>query len=254
MAEVKGLVAAVDLWEHERAAHATGACRIAGVDEVGRGPLAGPVVAAAVVLPWGFAPRGINDSKKMTVGAREAAFARLRADAGVAIGIGLIEPDEIDRLNILRATYAAMRRALADLPGDAPDHVLVDGLPVPDLHEHCTALVKGDSRSVSIAAASIMAKVTRDRLMAGVYHTEYPQYDFARHKGYPSPDHLRALQAHGPCPIHRRSFGPVAQCALPSPPAPLPASLGERGVRLPSSSAPLPRCGRGESVGGEESQ
>ncbi|MBC8104712.1 MAG: ribonuclease HII, partial [Cytophagales bacterium] len=129
------------------------------------------------------------------------------------IGVGIIDPPEIDRLNILRATHQAMRCALAAL-SVLPDAVLVDGLPVPNLHVDCRAFVKGDSRSVSIAAASIVAKVTRDRLMCGEYHRQYPQYDFARHKGYPTPEHLAALEVHGPCAIHRRSFGPVAQKCL----------------------------------------
>ena len=203
-----------DLWEHERAAMASGATRVAGIDEAGRGPLAGPVVAAAVILPMGFDVAGINDSKKLSPEARERAFTRLFGDAQVLIGVGHAEPDEIDRLNILQATHVAMRRALAAIPGTPPDYVLVDGLPVRDLHANCLALVKGDSRSLSIAAASIVAKVTRDRLMCGVYHVAYPAYDFARHKGYPTPEHLRALAEHGPCAIHRRSFGPVAQCSL----------------------------------------
>jgi ribonuclease HII len=203
-----------DLFEHERAAWRGGARRIAGIDEAGRGPLAGPVVAAAVLLPFDFDLTGINDSKKLSPDARASAFARLLADTRVIVGVGLSEPDEIDRINILRATHEAMRRALAALGGDTPDFVLVDGLPVPHLHPRCTALVKGDSRSASIAAASIVAKVTRDRLMAGQYHAAHPEYDFARHKGYPTPDHLRALAQHGPCAIHRRSFAPVAQCAL----------------------------------------
>lgn len=198
-----------DLWRYERAARARGAGVIAGVDEAGRGPLAGPVVAAAVVLPFGFDAEGINDSKKLSPSARERAFARICAGTPM-VGVGIVDAGEIDRLNILQATHQAMRLALIDL-GVCPDAVLVDGLFVPDLHPLCRALVKGDARSVSIAAASIVAKVTRDRLMAGAYHQQFPAYDFARHKGYPTPDHLLALDRHGPCPIHRRSFAPVAQ-------------------------------------------
>lgn len=203
-----------DVLRHERELIESGLLLIAGVDEAGRGPLAGPVVAAAVILPEGWELRGITDSKAMTPAGRETAFERLCAsEGGVAFGVGIAEPPEIDRINILRATHEAMRRAVAALPL-APDAVLVDGLPVPNLHTVCRALVKGDSLSASISAASIIAKVTRDRLMCGLYHERYPAYDFARHKGYPTPDHLEALRQHGPCEIHRRSFGPVAQCAL----------------------------------------
>jgi ribonuclease HII len=209
--------AVTDLFEHERSLWDVGRLRVAGVDEAGRGPLAGPVVAAAVVLPDGFDLTGITDSKKLSPAARERAYERLRAAEGggaIHIGVGIADPPEIDRLNILRATHEAMRRALAAVAGEL-DAVLVDGLPVPGLHADCChALVKGDSRSASIAAASIIAKVTRDRLMCGPYHERFPLYDFARHKGYPTPEHLAALSEHGPCEIHRRSFGPVAQCSF----------------------------------------
>jgi len=204
----------IDLWRYEREMRAAGFARIAGVDEVGRGPLAGPVIAAAVVLPDDFDLADIGDSKKLSEAARERAFARILCGA-LAFGVGVLDPEEIDRLNILRASQQAMRVALAALePAAGVDAVLVDGLPVPNLHAECRALVKGDSLSASIAAASILAKVTRDRLMAGEYHARYPRYGFDRHKGYPTPDHLRALAEHGPCPLHRRSFAPVAQCAL----------------------------------------
>ena len=207
-------LASPDLWEHERLAWSEGRLLVAGIDEAGRGPLAGPVVAAAVILPQtGFDAKGITDSKKLSPQARERLFERLCADDSVRIGIGIIDAPEIDRFNILQATYQAMRAALAALP-DPVHTVLVDGLPVPNLHTDCRSLVKGDSRSFSIAAASIIAKVTRDRLMAGEYHERFPEYNFARHKGYPSPEHLAALEAHGPCAIHRRSFGPVAQKCL----------------------------------------
>jgi ribonuclease HII len=204
--------AAADPWAFERALWANGFARVAGVDEAGRGPLAGPVVAAAVVLPPGFDPAGVRDSKKLSPHAREQAFARIEQDA-LGVGVGIVGPADIDRLNILRATHEAMRRALGALCSPPPDAVLVDGLPVPNLHPCCRALVKGDDKSVSIAAASIVAKVTRDRLMAA-FHDEFPVYDFARHKGYGTPQHLAALGEHGPCPLHRRSFAPVAQCAF----------------------------------------
>jgi ribonuclease HII len=201
-----------DPWLHEREAWAEGKRRVAGVDEAGRGPLAGPVVAAAVILPAEFDPEGITDSKKLSPASRECAYERLRAESPF-IGVGVVHADDIDRLNILRATHRAMRLAVEALT-EAPDIVFVDGLPVPGLHADCRSLVKGDTRCLSIAAASIVAKVTRDRMMCGDYHEMYPQYDFARHKGYPTPEHLAALLEHGPCPLHRRSFAPVAQAAL----------------------------------------
>ena len=204
------LCAASDFY-YERQAWSEGKRRVAGVDEAGRGPLAGPVVAAAVILPEGFDPTGVGDSKKLSADARERAFARIIAEA--QYGVALVHADEIDRINILRATHEAMRRAVAALP-IAPDTVYVDGLPVPHLHEDCRNLIKGDSLCRSIAAASIVAKVTRDRLLCGEYETRHPEYGFARHKGYPTREHLAALQEHGPCPLHRVTFGPVAQRIL----------------------------------------
>lgn len=211
--------AELDLWRYERAEWDAGRVLVAGVDEAGRGPLAGPVVAAAVILPDGYDIAGITDSKALTEKKREVAFERLLADAekgfdvsGVAFGIGWGFPDEVDRINILQATHAAMRRAVAGL-SVSPNAVLVDGLPVRNLHIHCTAIVKGDALSASIAAASIIAKVSRDRYMTE-QDALYPEYGFARHKGYCAPIHLAALAEHGPCPIHRYSFGPVAQASL----------------------------------------
>lgn len=202
----------LSLWEPERRLLAEGFTLIAGIDEVGRGPLAGPVVAACVILPTSFDGDGINDSKQLTALQREKAFGRIRAGA-IAIGLGLVEPAEIDRINILRASHVAMRLALAEL-GVAPDALLVDGLPVPGLScGHQQALVGGDSLSISIAAASIVAKVTRDRIMCE-YDPVYPAYGFARNKGYSSAFHLAALTQHGPCPLHRRSFAPVGQCSM----------------------------------------
>ena len=190
---------------------------ICGIDEAGRGALAGPVVAAAVILPEGFDPTGIGDSKKLTAKQRERAYERIVAEA-LSYGIGQCEAAEIDTINILRATHEAMRRALATL-SLAPDEVLdnlevwVDGLPVPNLHPNCRHLIGGDGLNVSIGAASILAKVTRDRLMVA-YGAQWPEYGFAGHKGYGAATHLAALDTHGPCPIHRRTFGPVAQLAL----------------------------------------
>ena len=161
-----------DRLEHESALHARGFLRVAGIDEAGRGPIAGPVVAAAVVIPAGFDANGVGDSKKLTPRQREAAFARIIAECHWALGIA--EADEIDRINILRATHEAMRRALAGLTPPV-DAVLVDGLPVKNLHPNCQALVGGDGLSVSIGAASILAKVTRDRLMVN-YDARWPEY------------------------------------------------------------------------------
>jgi ribonuclease HII len=207
--------AVLSVSHYEDLARAEGAMYIVGIDEAGRGPLAGPVAAAAVRLPEGFDPKGIKDSKKMSAQSREIAFERIMAEASV--GVALVHADEIDRLNILRATHEAMRRALKSLTeilDNAPDVVYVDGLPVPNLHSDCRNLIKGDARCLSIAAASIIAKVTRDRLLCGEYDAIYPEYGFARHKGYPSPEHLAALAQYGPCPLHRRTFGPVAQLSL----------------------------------------
>lgn len=197
----------------ERAARAAGYACVCGIDEAGRGPLAGPVVAAAVVLPPGLALPGLNDSKKLTARRREALYTQLREDARVLIGVGLAAAAEIDRLNILRATHVAMARAVLSLPS-TPDFCLIDGLPVPQFPLPQRALVKGDARCLSIAAASIVAKVTRDRLMQDLAQ-QYPGYGFEKHAGYGTAAHLAALRRLGPCPEHRRSFAPVAQLLLP---------------------------------------
>jgi ribonuclease HII len=195
---------------------ATGSGRVAGVDEAGRGPLAGPVLAAAVVFPHGVPPPGLaallDDSKRLTPRAREAAFAALRAAAteGVAeIGIGAASAAEIGRLNILRATHLAMARAVARLRLP-PELVLVDGNQPPPLPCPVRAVVGGDGLSLSIAAASILAKVVRDRAMARL-DRRWPAYGFAAHAGYPTGRHRAALAEHGPCPHHRRGFSPVDQ-------------------------------------------
>ena len=196
-------------FSRERALRARGIFLVAGVDEAGRGPLAGPVVAAAVILPEDCAIEGLNDSKKLTAKKREHFHTILTLRADIHWGIGQADVGEIDSLNILRATHLAMARAVAALP-QIPDHALVDGLPVRGLPVPHTALVAGDTLSLSIAAASIIAKVARDRLMTAL-DAEYPQYGFARHKGYGVREHLEALRSHGPSPVHRRSFQPVAQ-------------------------------------------
>jgi ribonuclease HII len=183
---------------------------IAGIDEAGRGPLAGPVVAAAAILPAEFSLAGLTDSKQLPSALRENLFEILTAPGKlVCYGVGIAEPAEIDRFNILRATFLAMQRAVAALPIQ-PAHLLIDGLPVPVFQQPQTAIVGGDGKSKSIAAASVIAKVTRDRMMK-TWHHEFPQYNFEQNKGYGTPAHLESLQIHGPCPIHRRSFEPVAQ-------------------------------------------
>jgi ribonuclease HII len=199
--------------DHEEMLRASGFCTIAGVDEAGRGPLAGPVVAAAVILPRNFSHPRLNDSKKLSEKVRATLFAELSATAGLTSAVVEVGPEEIDSLNILRATHEAMRRAVAKLCPE-PDHVLIDGLPVRPFAKPQTALVGGDGLSLSIAAASIFAKVTRDRLMLAL-DAQYPQYAFAKHKGYGTALHLARLQEHGPCPAHRVSFAPVRQLVLP---------------------------------------
>ena len=197
----------------EHALHARGFTRIAGVDEAGRGPLAGPVAAAAVILPPRYRCDGLDDSKKLSASRREEIFLQLTGDAQVCWAVATADTAEIDRLNILPATHLAMRRAAAAL-APPPDHCLIDGLPVRDFPIPHDAVVKGDGKSLSIAAASIIAKVTRDRIMREL-DREFPQFGFARHQGYGTKDHLAALRTHGPCRHHRRSFQPVSQLTLP---------------------------------------
>lgn len=198
----------VDLRAFEKALTIDGYTAIAGVDEAGRGPLAGPVVAAAVVLPWGFAVAGVIDSKQLTACRRAALYDRIYAEAR-CVGLGIIDPPEIDRINILQAARLAMAMAVANLD-PLPDFLLIDGNVGLDCSIAQRPLVKGDALSVSVAAASIVAKVTRDRLMER-YHDDYPAFDFHRHKGYPTRAHRAAIADFGPCPIHRRSFSGVRE-------------------------------------------
>lgn len=193
----------------EQEAHEAGFAIVCGIDEAGRGPLAGPVVTAAVVLPEGYELAGLTDSKQLTAKKREKLFELIMADERVQKSIASATAAEIDEHNILRATHLAMARAAQGLSLPA-DFALIDGLPVPNFPLPSKSIVKGDSRSLSIAAASILAKVTRDRLMAEL-DAQYPAYGFAKHAGYGTAAHLAALRAHGPCPEHRRSFAPVAQ-------------------------------------------
>ena len=196
-------------WSAERLLWKQGYLRVAGVDEVGRGPLAGPVVAAAVVFPRGFTARrlpGLRDSKQLTAAARERLAPQVRRYAA-GVGLGSASPAEIDALGIVGATAAAMTRAVRELPPGA-DHLLVDALNLECDGLPCRAIIHGDALCCSIAAASIVAKVARDALMDGL-DAQYPGYGLARHKGYPTAEHLAALERLGPTPVHRRSFAPV---------------------------------------------
>lgn len=199
--------------QEENAARSAGYNAVAGIDEAGRGPLAGPVVAAAVILPANYSLSGIDDSKKLTVARRAALYHALMNDTSVYKGIGRAEPEEIDRVNILNATRLAMIRAVEALSLHA-DFCLIDGLPVRNFPLPQKALVKGDGRCLSIAAASILAKVTRDLYMEQLAN-EFPQYGFERHKGYGTKQHLEAIHQYGITVHHRRSFAPVAQMELP---------------------------------------
>ncbi len=204
---------------HEHDAWAIPLVRVAGVDEAGRGPLAGEVIAAAVVFDRPFLEaeatgslKGLTDSKKLSAKCREFFFALLTSCPHAEIGIGTADVDEIDRLNILRATHLAMARAIEQL-SPPPKLALVDGLPVKGLPVKHRAIVGGDGQSLSIAAASIIAKVTRDRRMVELAE-QYPVYGFERHKGYGTKEHLQALKEHGPSPVHRKSFQPIAQLSF----------------------------------------
>jgi ribonuclease HII len=201
-----------DRFEFERVLWQQNLTRVAGVDEAGRGPLAGPVVAAAAILSSRWADvglpaelTGLNDSKQLTEAQREKFFAFITGCGEITFAIAQADAAVIDEINILQATHRAMNDALARLN---PEHALVDGRPVKTMRVPQTAIVKGDARSYSIAAASVLAKVTRDRLMLG-YHAQFPEYGFAEHKGYGTAKHLAAIEKHGACPIHRRSFAPL---------------------------------------------
>src|SRR2546429_4413310 len=199
-------------FRYEKKLRATGVVRVAGIDEAGRGALAGPVVAAAVVLPEKFRHRKLNDSKQLAPELREQICSELVSDPQVRWTVGIVDSVEIDRINILRASHRAMRLAVEALI-EPPDHVLIDGLPVIPFPLPQTAIIEGDCISLSIAAASVIAKVTRDRIMRD-FCAHFPQYCFGQHKGYGTELHLLKLHEFGPCPIHRRSFEPVAQPLL----------------------------------------
>lgn len=196
----------IDMMKFEHEAAENGFMRIAGVDEAGRGPLAGPVVAGAVILDETIA--GLNDSKKLSATQREALYDMLYVGEH-KIGVGIIEPETIDRHGIQSANYRAMLDAVEQLD-PPPDFLLVDGYEIRGCCLPQKRIIKGDARSFSIAAASIIAKVTRDRLMVDL-DVMYPLYGFARHKGYATREHLDAIERHGPCPIHRKSFAPITK-------------------------------------------
>ncbi len=204
-----------DMFAFERAAWREFGPRVAGVDEVGRGPLAGPVVAVAFILPGPEAPPGVTDSKALRPVERERLAELLEQMPGAAYGVGQCSAAEIDARDILSCTHTAMRAALLALD-PLPDLALVDGRPVPGLPVPARAIVGGDRRSASVAAASIVAKVYRDRIMTEM-DQRYPGYGFARHKGYGTREHLECLARLGPCPIHRRTFGPVARLVAQGP-------------------------------------
>ena len=181
---------------------------VAGVDEAGRGPLAGPVVAAAVILPEEFSSNQLNDSKKLSSSKREKIYNELiNVDSKVISAFAVIDEVVIDKINILRATHKAMAQASSNLSIE-PSFVIIDGMPIKDFPFNNESIIKGDSKSLSIAAASVIAKVERDRIMLN-YSKEYPEYKFEKHKGYGTKLHLDALKKFGPCKIHRKSFAPV---------------------------------------------
>jgi len=200
-------------FEFERQVWCQGIRPVVGLDEAGRGPLAGPVTAAAVILPEDFSHSILTDSKQLREKQRDLLYAELTGNPEVSWSVAVIGAEVVDRMNILRASHEAMRQALGALKR-SPLHALIDGLPVNPFPIPQTAIVKGDCQSFSIAAASVIAKVTRDRIMRSA-HEIYPQYEFNEHKGYATPRHRELLRKHGPCPIHRRSFLPVAELLLP---------------------------------------
>ena len=206
----------VTMQAYENELRAEGIRYIGGVDEVGRGPLAGPVSAACVVLPEDFDVLGVDDSKKLSEKKREELFDKIREKA-LAVGIGMCDNRVIDEINILEATKKAMAEAIRDadsqleekgLSPEGTEHLLIDAVSLKDVDKPQTSIIKGDAKSLSIAAASIIAKVTRDRLMEE-YDRQYPEYGFGSHKGYGTAEHIAAVEKYGPCPIHRMTFEPI---------------------------------------------
>jgi len=202
----------MDIYQHDESFHEKGFLRIAGIDEAGRGPLAGPVVAAAVILKESIRIDGLRDSKKVPEKEREPLFSGVQ-NAALDIGIGIVGPEEIDRLNILKATRLAMKLAVENL-SPQPDFLIIDAVSLPLVPIQQIHPIKGESVSASVAAASIIAKVTRDRIMIKS-NNQYPQYHFDRHKGYSTKEHMELIQLYGPCPIHRKSFCKVMTLDLP---------------------------------------
>ncbi|MCG2723040.1 MAG: ribonuclease HII [Thermodesulfovibrionales bacterium] len=202
----------MDIYQHDESLRKKGFPLIAGIDEAGRGPLAGPVVAAAVVLKTGTRIDGLRDSKKVPAKERESLFSEIKNTA-VDMGIGIVDHADIDRLNILRATRYAMKLAVENLSLQ-PDLLIIDAVSLPSVSIRQLTPVKGESVSASVAAASIIAKCVRDKIMTE-YHELYPQYNFSKHKGYSTREHMQKLQEFGPCPIHRRSFCKVMSVQLP---------------------------------------
>lgn len=198
-------------WKHENAARRRGALRIAGLDEVGRGPMFGPVVAAAVILPRACSLQGLTDSKKLSEKARDRFDLEIRANA-IAWSVAVVDVETIDRINIRRASLLAMRLAVEQL-ALGPDYLLIDGIDTIDWPCEQQSVIQGDAISLSIAAASVLAKVHRDRMLVEL-DSQYPGYGLARHKGYCSAEHMAALKRLGPTPLHRKSFSPVAQTVL----------------------------------------
>ena len=202
----------MDIYQHDKAFRDTGFKFIAGIDEAGRGPRAGPVVASAVILPADLKIDGLRDSKKVPEKERESLFWNILLSS-LDIGVGIVEHKEIDRINILQATRLAMGKAVADLC-IKPDALIIDAVALPSVNIKQFSIIKADAKSASVAAASLIAKYTRDTIMLR-YHSLYPEYNFNKHKGYCTEEHLRLLNLHGPCSIHRKSFRKVMDLELP---------------------------------------
>lgn len=202
----------MNIYQFDEALRKRGFLRIAGIDEAGRGPLAGPVVAAAVILKDGIRIEGLRDSKKVPEEERKILYHEI-VDSSLDVGIGIVGHEEIDRLNILRATKLAMHIAVENL-SNPPDMLIIDAVSIPSVSIKQLSPIKGESKSASVAAASIVAKCVRDTIMME-YHQQYPNYNFEKHKGYPTREHLDMIRLYGPCPIHRKSFHGVMSLELP---------------------------------------
>ncbi|MBM4137177.1 MAG: ribonuclease HII [Nitrospira sp.] len=202
----------MDIYQFDEALRKKGFLRIAGIDEAGRGPLAGPVVAAAVILKDGIRIEGLRDSKKVPEEERKILYYEI-VRFSLDVGIGIVGHEEIDRLNILRATKLAMQIAVGNL-SNPPDMLIIDAVSIPSVSIKQLSPIKGESKSASVAAASIVAKCVRDTIMME-YHQQYPNYNFEKHKGYPTREHLDMIRLYGPCPIHRKSFHRVMSLELP---------------------------------------